>query len=135
MIKIGNKLRSYYDFLEDDVDEQQPSASRMSAPAAKGSSEMASTNPPAAANGSNGTSDAPPPAMPTRRASVDKRRVLFQISEDSTMDESPPLTPNNSGEISDGVFSSGPAVTDNGANGTNGGMQKSKKFGRYVPLS
>ncbi|XP_072165037.1 acetyl-CoA carboxylase-like [Diadema setosum] len=49
----------------------------------------------------------------SRTGSVDggKRRVLFQISEDSTMDESPPQTPNNTGD-SDGVFNDGPNSND-----------------------
>ena len=56
-----------------------------------------------------------------------QKRVLFQISEDSTMDDSPPQTPNNNGELSDSVFT----TTETGAsNGSDVGNLKQKKPGR-----
>ncbi|XP_063969760.1 acetyl-CoA carboxylase-like isoform X10 [Lytechinus pictus] len=55
-----------------------------------------------------------------------QKRVLFQISEDSTMDESPPQTPNNNGESSDSVFT----TTDSGSNSDVGNF-KQKKPGSF----
>ncbi|XP_063969752.1 acetyl-CoA carboxylase-like isoform X3 [Lytechinus pictus] len=51
-----------------------------------------------------------------------QKRVLFQISEDSTMDESPPQTPNNNGESSDSVFT----TTDSGSNSDVGNFKQKK---------